>query len=302
MNGRISNFSQVASIRRYTITEGRGKGLDVIDCDNGKMRFLLNVDRALDIMQLYYCGQNMSFVSKNGFSRKDGDFSERFEGGMLYTCGLDSIGRREVGVIHGKIHLTPAEVVRAECTEEGIVVEANIVVSALFGECLCVRRKISSAIGSDTLTLEDTLTNCGDTEQNYALLYHVNIGYPMLDAGAKILADVECIKGSNAWSDENIAAAFELSEPVDGINENCYFINLKKPAVTLVNENIKKAFTLSYSGDTLPCFTEWKSMRSHDYAVGFEPCTCELGKGFEYKKIAVGESIDFSLAMTVKSI
>ena len=70
MNGKISNLCQVASVRRYTMTEGASRGLDIIDCDNGKIRFLLNASRALDIMQLYHEGQNVSFISKNGFTEK----------------------------------------------------------------------------------------------------------------------------------------------------------------------------------------------------------------------------------------
>ena len=65
MDGRISNFQQVASIRRYTLSEGREKGLDVLDCDNGKIRFLLNASKGLDIMQLYHRGENCSFISKS---------------------------------------------------------------------------------------------------------------------------------------------------------------------------------------------------------------------------------------------
>lgn len=87
MDGRISDFQQVASLRRYTLTEGRGKGLDVIDCDNGRMHFLLNVSKALDVMQLYHGGRNLSFLSKNAFMAREIPFSGRFEGGMLYTCG-----------------------------------------------------------------------------------------------------------------------------------------------------------------------------------------------------------------------
>ena len=56
MDVKISNFQQIASIRKYTLTEGREKGLDVLDCDNGKIRFLLNVSKACDIMQLYHEG------------------------------------------------------------------------------------------------------------------------------------------------------------------------------------------------------------------------------------------------------
>ena len=64
----ISNFQQIASVRRYTITEGISKDLKIIDCNNGKIRFLLNESKALDVMQLYYKGENVSFISKNGFT------------------------------------------------------------------------------------------------------------------------------------------------------------------------------------------------------------------------------------------
>ena len=78
---------QVASLRRYELTEGAERGLRVLDCDNGKLRFLLNESKALDIMQLYHEGQNVSFISKNGFCARETPFASRFEGSMLYTAG-----------------------------------------------------------------------------------------------------------------------------------------------------------------------------------------------------------------------
>lgn len=142
MDGRISNFEQVASLRRYTLTEGREKGLEILDCDNGNIRFLLNLNKACDIMQLYHEGQNMSFVSKNGFTQRKSHFLNRFEGGMLYTCGLDSVGGREGYELHGTVHNIPARIVRAVCDENGIVVEAVIRDTALFGKNLVLKRKI----------------------------------------------------------------------------------------------------------------------------------------------------------------
>ena len=65
-----ANLEQIASIRRYVMTDGKKKGLEVIDCDNGRLRFLLNVSKACDMMQLYDRGQNLSFISKNGFMKK----------------------------------------------------------------------------------------------------------------------------------------------------------------------------------------------------------------------------------------
>ena len=300
MDSRISNLAQAASIRRYTLTEGRGKGLDVLDCDNGRIRFLLNVNKACDIMQLYHEGQNVSFISKNGFTQREIPFLNRFEGGMLYSCGLDSVGGREGYELHGTLHNTPAEIVRAQCDEEGIVVEAIVRDTALFGQDLVLRRRISTDIGGECVKLEDTLVNKGTKAQDYCLLYHINVGYPMLDAGAKIVADVAKCDGRNDWSEQNKARVYDIDAPVDNQEETCYFLTLNKPEISLVNEKIGKSFTVSYSADTLPNFIEWKSMASGDYALGFEPSTIELDDRFEYKSLAPNESVEFFVKLTVK--
>ena len=302
MDGRISNFQQVASIRRYTLSEGREKGLDVLDCDNGKIRFLLNVSKACDIMQLYHEGQNISFISKNGFTKKETPFLRRFEGGLLYTCGLDSVGGRDGFELHGTLHNIPAEIIRAECNENGITVEAIIRDTALFGKNLVLKRKIFTAIGGDSVTLEDTLVNEGYKTEEYCLLYHINVGYPMLDDGVKVIADVESYTPRTAWAKQNEATMYEMNASTPNQEETCYFLNLKKPEITLVNGKIGKKFTVFYSNDTLPHFVEWKSMASGDYALGLEPCTTNLDTQFSYKKIGVEEEVLFSIILCVNKI
>ena len=299
MDGRISNFQQVASIRRYTLTEGRGKGLDVLDCDNGKIRFLLNVSKACDIMQLYHEGQNMSFVSKNGFTKREIPFLRRFEGGMLYTCGLDSVGGREGYELHGTLHNIPAEIIRAECNESGIVVETIIRDTALFGQNLVMKRRVFTEIASDSVSVEDTLFNEGYKAEEYCLLYHINVGYPMLDNGAKVVADVESYTPRTAWAKQNETTMYAMNDAVPNQEETCYFLKLSKPEIALVNEKIGKKFTVSYSGDTLTHFVEWKSMASGDYALGLEPCTTELDDRFAYKTIEVGEEIKFFVKILI---
>ena len=299
MDGRISNLAQVASIRRYTFTEGREKGLDVIDCDNGKIRFLLNVSKACDIMQIYHEGENVSFVSKNGFTAREIPFLNRFEGGMLYTCGLDSVGGRAGYDIHGSLHNTPAEIVRAECTEDEIVIEALIHSSALFGKNLVINRKITAKVGADTVSLKDTLTNESFRDEEYCLLYHINIGYPMLDDGARIEADVKKCEPRNDWAKENIDTVYNIGSSVPNSEETCYFLTLNKPEISLVNDKIGKKLTVSYSADTLPHFIEWKSMVSGDYALGFEPCTTELDGKFAYKTLKSGESVVFEASISI---
>ena len=303
MNEKISNFGQIAGVRRYTVTEGREKGLDIIDCCNGKLRFLLNVNKACDIMQLFCDGQNMTFVSKNGFTQRETPFGNRFEGGMLYTCGLDSVGDREGFEPHGTFHNTPAQITRAECTEAGIVVEAVIWDTEMGGKNLCMKRKITSAIGGDSVTVEDTLMNKAYLDARYCLLYHVNIGYPMLDAGTKVVVDAEKYEPRTPWAGENMDTAFTIEAPVPEKEEVCYFLTMKKAEASLVNEKLGKKFTVSYSGDTLPHFVEWKNMVSGDYALGLEPCTTELDEGrFALSPIKAGQAIDFKVKLTVSEL
>ena len=302
MNGKISNPAQVASVLRYTVTEGSMKGLGVIDCTNGKIRFLINTDKACDIMQLYHEGENISFISKNGFTKREIHFLNRFEGGMLYTCGLDSVGGREGYEIHGTFHNTPAEVTRCEVGEEGIVIEATVRAAALFGKNLVMKRRITSPFGSCSVRVEDTLTNESYREEEYAILYHVNVGYPMLDAGAKIEADVLNIRPRNEWAAEDVGNAFKMQEPVPCEEERCYFLKLSKPEVSLVNKTAGKRFTLRYSDKTLPHFIEWRSMASADYALGLEPASTELDGGFAYRTLKPSESVRFFVDLTVNKI
>ncbi len=300
MDGRISNFMQVASIRRYTLTEGREAGLSVIDCDTGRIRFLLNVTKGCDVMQLYHEGQNVSFVSKNGFTTDKGDFLRRFEGGMLYTCGLDSVGGRDGYPIHGNYHNNPAEITRCECTEEGITVEATIRDSSLFGQSLVLKRRITAPIGGDTLTLSDTIVNEAYREEGYCVLYHINVGYPMLSEGARVEADIESCTPRTPWSKKTEGEMLTVTAPVPNQEEMCYFLKLKRPEISLINPKIGKKLTVSYSEDTLPHLVLWRSMASGDYAMGLEPATTLLDGGFAKKALAPGESVTLSVAIKVE--
>ena len=300
MKSYVSNFAQIASLRRYELTEGAERGLRVLDCDNGKLRFLLNESKALDIMQLYHEGQNVSFISKNGFCARETPFASRFEGSMLYTCGLDNVGAREGCELHGSHHNTPAKVTRAECSEAGILVEAEMSETELFGRNLAFRRRVFSAVGSDTLEICDTLENRGAREEEYCLLYHVNVGYPMLDEGAELVDDAEEVIPRTPWAAEHLAERRQMGASVDNEEEMCYFLRLKTPAVSLVNKALGKTFSLAWSGDTLPHFVEWKSMASGDYALGLEPCTTELDDRFVYKKIGAGERVAFRIKIGVR--
>lgn len=300
MDGRISNFAQIASIRRYELTEGKERGLRVIDCDNGRLRFLLNESKALDMMQLFDRGVNVSFISKNGFTSREIPFSKRFEGGMLYTVGLDSAGAREGFPLHGTFHNIPAKVIEAVCDENGIRIVAEIEDTELFGKHLAVRRTVESKAGSENVTVTDVLENRGTRAEDYCLLYHVNVGYPMLDEGAYLVDDAAEVVPRTNWAAEHIENRKKMTAPVPNQEEMCYFLKLKTPQVTLCNPRLGRKFMLAWSGETLPHFVEWKSMASGDYALGLEPSTTELDGRFAYRSLKRGEKRQFFLRMSIR--
>ncbi|MBE7084083.1 MAG: DUF4432 family protein [Clostridiales bacterium] len=299
MDGKINNLAQIASVRRYVFTDGREKGINVIDCDNGKIRFLLNESKALDIMQVYHEGQNVSFLSKNAFTKREIPFINRFEGGMLYTCGLDIAGSVKGLEPHGTLHNTPAEIVYANIDGDEIRVEANVRVSALFGQNLILNRKITCKLGADNFTIDDTVINAGFSEAKYCILYHINVGYPMLDKDAKIKLDYTNIEACSNWAKENESTAQLITDSVPCQEEMCYYYNLVKPEVSLINEKIQKTLTVTYSQDTLPCFLQWKSMASGDYALGLEPCTSKIGESIEHKKLKANEEVKFKVNIKI---
>lgn len=302
MNGKISNFEQVASVRRYKFFEGKEEGIEVVECNNGKISFLLNVSKALDIMQLYHEGMNVSFISKNGFTKREIPFSKRFEGGMLYTCGLDSLANREGFELHGTFHNIPSKIVRCDCNEDGIFIEALIKDTALFGKNLTMKRYVYCSIGSNELNIVDTLINNGYKQEDYCLLYHFNIGYPMLDENSKIVADVASCESRTEWSEKFKDDYKRITFDVPNQEEMCYFLTLNYPKISLINNRINKRFTLEFTNDTLPCLLEWKSMASGDYALGFEPSTSFLDEKFEFKQINPNESIHFSFKIIIDNI
>ena len=297
---KISNPLQVGYIRRYTLTEGKENGLKVVELCNSTLRVLLNESKALDIMQVWHRGVNMSFVSKNGFTPRETPFLNRFEGGMLYSCGLDSIGGREGYTLHGTFHNNPAKVVEVREEEDCLQVKAVTEVTSLFGENLAMERTVTLRGGK--VKLEDTLVNRGTKEENYCLLYHINLGYPMLDEGTEVLMDAASIQPRTPHSAANMDAREKFPAPMDNEEERCYLIENNTNFVTALNRKLGRRLTLSYSKDTLPCFLQWSSPASQDYALGLEPATSFLDDQFAYRQIAPTERKAFFVELSFEDI
>ena len=288
--GYIGNPSQLFSLRRVIMAEGKAKGTEIIEARTaGGLELDILPDTGLDLGQCRYRGINMSWTSKNGydspavFSAWENEFLRTFPGGLLYTCGLRSAGPanrdgEEWHPLHGRYHGTAAEQVCTEITGDEIVVKGTVRETALFGHALESKRTIRIPVSGSSVTVEDTVCNQTPRDEEYMKIYHCNFGYPLLSEKAELIlpAERETVPRTPfAAAGLDRQCAFE--EPVPGEEERVYFQIMKDDfRAELRNRAAGVRMTISWSGDTLPVLSQWRSMASGDYVLGLEPANCYI--------------------------
>ena len=284
-NGYIGHPDQLVTLRRVTVAAGRAKGTEIIEVKTaGGLEVDVLPDAGLDIGQARFMGINMSWMSKNGYDSPavvmpyENEFLNTFPGGLLFTGGLRSAGpaNRDNGEwhpLHGRYHGLAAEQVSAEMEGDEIVVRGIVRETALFGQCLELRRTIRiPAFGSEVL-VQDTVTNMAFKDEEIMMLYHCNFGYPLLsDKASLVLPENRETIPRTAFAKSGMDRQLEFDRPSPCEEERVFFQKMQDEFwARLENPEIGVHMTISWSGDTLPILTEWRSMAAGDYALGLEP-------------------------------
>ena len=209
MLAHMGSLQQAAYVRPIEYQEGRAHGLKAIEVKNGPLRFVSMADRALDVCQFEYRGENLTFLSKPGLNGRNQFDTNGLEaqrsimGGLFFTCGFENIcapyvtpegGKYPAGSfpMHGRIRTTPAEHVGSDAhwTAAGdyvLEVSGEMREAELFGENLVMRRKITSVYGQPSITVEDEVTNESFRDEPLMWMYHCNFGWPLLAEGAEVV-------------------------------------------------------------------------------------------------------------------
>ena len=296
---KIGNAEQLCMVQRVQVTDGRGNGARQIYVANGKLNFVLSESNALDIFRLWHEGTNVGFVSKNGLYTASADFLGAFPAGMVYTCGFDAIGGVEGHPIHGRIHSIPAQIKELVADEHGVKIVAEIRDTALFGQNLVLTRTVSTVVGSDEIRIDDSLTNRAFRDEKYCMLYHVNVGYPIVDAGARIIGNFAASKPRTPWSEHEMGKMLEVEPPVDNAEETCYYHLTKDGKMAIENSRLGKRFTVTSS---LRRFVQWKSRASGDFVVGLEPCTSWMDGDLKYSVLKPGKSVKHTVVLKIETL
>lgn len=284
MNPYIGRNEQIFGVEEMRLVGGKGDGMRLLQVRNGAgLEFTVSLDRAADISRLSFGGANFGYFAPCGYvapAYYDGNgagFLKSFTAGFLTTCGLSNVGspcldEGEDLPLHGTVSHIPAESVNWWEENGELHIKATVRDASLFGKTLILEREYIVPIFGNKLILRDKVTNLGVAETPIQMLYHFNVGYPLLDENTVLEIPAVNVTPRNDHAAEGIADCLKMEKPQSGYEEMCFYHEIEGEAkVTVKNPKIKKGFVMSYDTNALPCFTEWKMMGERDYVLGVEP-------------------------------
>jgi len=301
MNTYIGHTIQLSGVQVCRLEGGKAAGMRMLRVRNGKgLDFEISLDRCADIVQLLVDGVNMSYITPAGYVHpsyydKCGlGFLKSFTAGFCTTCGFNNVGNpctddgEEFG-LHGTISNTPCESYSFEETDDAIIIRAQVRDASLFSHQLLLTRTYTVSKTSNNVILSDEIKNIGNQKSPVMLLYHCNMGYPLLSENAIVAIPHSGLTARNAHAQEDIENALNMEEPQKGYEERCYYYNVKAQKgiakCGIFNPDINKGLIMSFDKDTLDYFTEWKMMGECEYVLGLEPGNCSPeGREFHHRE------------------
>ena len=313
----VGDIEQIARAKSYRLTEGFEDGLTGVDVMTGSgLSFSVLPGRGMDISAAHYKGVSLNWRSAtsdvhSAYFDHEGEggrgWLRSFSGGLVATCGLSSVGANGVDGgtalgLHGRIGNTPATNVyhRGFWDKDDYVLEigGTLRETTVFGENLQLTRVIKTKLGSSSLILEDTIENLGHHPTEMMLLYHINIGFPIVNDHSRLIAPSRTVVPRDEDARQKQTHYAEMQPPEIGYRETCYFHDLipdaegfittavynpnMNPDKTTEIEKASMGVYVKWQHDQLPRFTEWKMMSAGAYVVGIEPANCSvLGRARE---------------------
>ncbi len=302
---RTGSLSQLGGISAFVHADGRAKGVSTLRVRTARgLEFWVVPDRGMDIFECSWRGKSLCWHSPVGmvhpayYSNRGVEWLRTFAGGLLSTCGLTAAGAPSIDEgesvgLHGSIANIPAEAVQwsEDWTGEdcAFTVSGQVHEVSVLGHNLVLNRKITTALQSNRILIQDIVENRGIRDSPLMLLYHFNFGYPMLTQNSCLFAPSRHVEPATEWAAQSAAQWQSFEDPVFGIGERVYFHDMEADTDDMVTsvlvsdqEAADFGICLRYSKATLPEFVQWKMSGSNHYVLGLEPANCRsLGRAAE---------------------
>jgi hypothetical protein len=286
-------------VRLRTLRGGRSDGVHVVELDNGHMSMEVLPTRGMGIWRVTRGGKVLGWQSPvrepvhpayvplfdpSGLGWLEG-FNE-----LLCRCGLESNGApdfdksgRLLYPLHGRIANLPAHRVELIIDDEAqaLTLRGFIDETRFHFQSLRLTSSLSTKFNSNEFTWSDEVANIGGRKTTMQILYHFNVGQPLLQPGARITAPIATVAPwTQVAAREGVETWNIMPPPRPGSAEQGYQLDLLADEagdarVLLGGLTDGEAISLRYNKRTLPCFTVWRNTpaESDGYVLGLEPAT-----------------------------
>jgi galactose mutarotase-like enzyme len=323
------------SVTGKAYEDGLCAGVDVLAIENGRLALNVIPTRGMGIHRVGINGDQevptigwkspvrgpvhpslVNLGEPSGLGWLDG-FDEFF-----VRCGLESNGAPEfdsktgrlVYPLHGRIANKPARDVRLSVDPDKQEISLRGVVEESRFHFLKLRMTttISTTFGSSSFTVRDEIVNDSTEPATMQMLYHINFGLPLLDAGSRVVAPVKTLVPRTPRAASAVKTWDSYSAPEPGFEEMVYFFELNSTddgstQALIKNAHSTRGVSLSFNKKQLPWFSLWKDTagEADGYVTGLEPGTnfpnprsFERSKEREVK-LAPGQTQTFEIRVDV---
>ncbi len=325
---RAGRMAQLADARPFVFDDGPARGMRGIDVrTGGGLAFTVLPDRGMDIGAATFRDVPLAWQSPTGPVRPERYEPEglgwlrSFYAGLVTTCGLRHVGvpQTEDGQtwgLHGRAaHLAASDVAVTRGWEGDRYVlrlRGRLAEAEVFQPTVVLERTIETGLGERALVIRDRVTNEGFAPSSAMLLYHVNLGWPLLGPTSRLLLDAESVMPRTDHAAAGLDAHTTMADPTPGFEEQVYLIEPRAGAdglcrAALVNPDLGGglAVALAWPKATLGHLTQWKMVGEGTYVLGIEPCNAPLLERAALREeglmpeLAPGEAFETTLAIGI---
>lgn len=288
MNPYIGHSSQLYGVEEHRLVGGKGDGMRLYQVNNGKgLELTISPDRCGDITRLRFKGQNMSYMTAAGYvapayyDNVGNHWLQSFTAGFLTTCGLDAVGtpcvdEGEAFPLHGTIGNIPSEHAYYYEEDGQLIIHTMTCDETIFGRKLRLVRDIKVSLTENEFTICDEIINTGDKEEPFEILYHMNMGYPLLDEDSQIDVPAQTVTARDEHAQTDIENWMHMQKPTVGYQEMCYYHKFegKDGYASIYQPKLNMGLEMLFDAESLDGFVEWKMMGVRDYVLGLECGNC----------------------------
>jgi hypothetical protein len=228
----VADMAQLGGIRPVTYSDGPEAGVRALEFRTGAgLSFTVLAERAMDVGLAEIDGVPLSFLTGVGYahpayySGHESDWLQTFPGGLFVTGGLDTYGQPamdegQVFGLHGRATSLAARGLSWDADWDGdeyvLRARGRMKQVSFHGEHLQLTREITAKLGENRFTIHDVVENLAGRPEAHMILYHFNVGFPLLDAGSRLEVDVDRTDGLDDRAQKIVERARQVKGPEYG--------------------------------------------------------------------------------------